>query len=327
MSRGAPLRLRSLTAKHSDSDRNGFRAWFFFVSLFALFINCATRPHSSAQPPDVAQSGVSSSSSLVKRGFSSTQIARIHAIQPYVFQAARKHRLEPELIMGVIWVESRFQIRAKSPAGARGLMQLMPKTAAELAKQMGESRARSYDPRFNVVAGSFYLSKLINWFDGDLHLALAAYHAGPGNVKKWTAKGKHLLPNMSHLYIRAVLTARSRFRNTPSVPAKASKPLLVHRAVQLASSPSTAYHHRPAQASSVEDPFPPTREDTVFIAHPELDSGTTSSMPWASPKAIQQKPKKNRTRSPPEQSHQKTTTIKDFNDRLAIVRNSVEGAE
>ena len=141
--------------------------------------------------------------------FSEPEWQRIALQQPWVDQAANRHALPPNLINAIIWVESRFQPRAKSPAGARGLMQLMPATAAELARKMGKHRAAPYDPEFNVAAGSLYLKKLVDKYDGDVRLALAAYHAGSGNVDKWIAGDG--LPPMSEEYVALVLDAKRRF--------------------------------------------------------------------------------------------------------------------
>jgi hypothetical protein len=96
-----------------------------------------------------------------------------------VKDAANRYRIPQPLIYAVIQVESNFDPNAVSKAGAQGLMQLMPGTAAE----MGITDA--FDPAQNVMGGSQYLSKLLAMFKGDRKLALAAYNAGPGNVKKY----------------------------------------------------------------------------------------------------------------------------------------------
>ena len=141
--------------------------------------------------------------------FSEDERARILAVQDLVAEAAAEHELDPALLNGMIWVESRFDPKAKSPAGARGLMQLMPATAAYLAKRMGEHTPRAYDPEFNVRAGALYLAEMRDKF-GDEQLAVAAYHAGPGNVKKWVASGQQF-PEYSQAYVAKVMEARSRF--------------------------------------------------------------------------------------------------------------------
>ena len=164
--------------------------------------------------------------------FSEDERARILAVQDIVVKAAAEHQLDPALLNAMIWVESRFDPKAKSPAGARGLMQLMPSTAAYLAKRMGEHSARAYDPEFNVRAGALYLAEMRHKF-GDERLAVAAYHAGPGNVKKWVESGQKF-PEYSDAYVAKVMEARTRFAGVdthgrhsgqrPVKPAPVAKP-------------------------------------------------------------------------------------------------------
>ncbi len=141
--------------------------------------------------------------------FTPPERERIALVQPWVDAAAYDYELEPQLLNAVIWVESRFVERATSPAGAQGLMQLMPPTAKQLAQSLGQPRASSYDPEFNITAGALYLRKMLNRYDGNVGLALAAYNAGPGNVDKWTARGG--LPPRSREYVQLVLDAKRRF--------------------------------------------------------------------------------------------------------------------
>ncbi|MBN2803028.1 MAG: lytic transglycosylase domain-containing protein [Deltaproteobacteria bacterium] len=137
-------------------------------------------------------------------------VQKVKDVAPFVEKAARENGLPASLIFGVIWVESRFNPEAKSPVGARGLMQLMPKTAKYLAECIKwEGRADSYDPEFNIAAGSYYVSKLIKIFNGDVDLALAAYNAGPGNIEKWMKNTG--LPKVSIEYYTMVQTAAKYF--------------------------------------------------------------------------------------------------------------------
>jgi soluble lytic murein transglycosylase-like protein len=102
-------------------------------------------------------------------------------IQNYVEEACAKERLEPALLSAIIQVESNFNHKATSRVGAKGLMQIMPFTA----RDMGKVKALdSTNPRANILAGAHYLRGLINQFQGDLKLAVAAYNAGPGAVMK-----------------------------------------------------------------------------------------------------------------------------------------------
>lgn len=95
-----------------------------------------------------------------------------------VHRAARYYQLPAELIWAVIKVESDFRDRAVSPAGARGLMQLMPSTASAIGLR------DALDPEQNILGGAYYLRRLANRFGGDLYFTLAAYNAGPGAVQR-----------------------------------------------------------------------------------------------------------------------------------------------
>ena len=92
------------------------------------------------------------------------------------------------LIHALIRQESMFDVNAKSSAGARGLMQLMPRTARHLAKSSGVPYRKSWlmsNPKYNITLGSYYIAQLINRYDGSYPLALAAYNAGPSRVNEW----------------------------------------------------------------------------------------------------------------------------------------------
>lgn len=95
-----------------------------------------------------------------------------------ILTAARQYQLEPSLIRAVIHAESGFNPKARSKAGAQGLMQLMPETAKELGV------ANVWLPQQNIQAGSAYLASLLQQFNGNRRLALAAYNAGPGAVSR-----------------------------------------------------------------------------------------------------------------------------------------------
>jgi soluble lytic murein transglycosylase-like protein len=95
-----------------------------------------------------------------------------------VAQAARRHGLDPALVLAVVSVESGFRPAAVSPKGAQGLMQLMPRTAASLGVE------DAFDPEQNVDAGVRHLETLVRLYGGDLTRALAAYNAGQGAVAR-----------------------------------------------------------------------------------------------------------------------------------------------
>ncbi len=92
------------------------------------------------------------------------------------------------LIHAITRQESQFDREAVSSAGARGLMQLMPGTARETASKIGleyEANRLTSDPRYNIMLGANYFSRVLDSFGGNYVLAVAAYNAGPGNVRKW----------------------------------------------------------------------------------------------------------------------------------------------
>ncbi len=110
-----------------------------------------------------------------KKGIS----ASLKKWKDFVEVAAYNNQIAPELIMAVIEVESGAIVDAVSSVGAQGLMQLMPETQNELNVK------NPFDPNENIQAGSSYLTMLLNRYNGDLELALAAYNAGMGNVDRY----------------------------------------------------------------------------------------------------------------------------------------------
>jgi len=106
-------------------------------------------------------------------------------------QAAYKH-LDPALIAGVIYAETKFDPR-NSAAGAIGLMQVMPQTAAFLAHRSGATTFTTADldePAVNIAYGSYYLRYLLDEYHGNVPVALAAYNGGESNVDQWLAEAR-----------------------------------------------------------------------------------------------------------------------------------------
>lgn len=105
-----------------------------------------------------------------------------------VRQEAKRQNLDPRLLAAIIRQESRFEPGVASSAGAQGLMQVMPGTAAGIAQQMawpGYDDHMAYWPYVNVAFGAFYVREWLSHFDGSVFAALAAYNGGPGNAGAW----------------------------------------------------------------------------------------------------------------------------------------------
>jgi soluble lytic murein transglycosylase len=139
-------------------------------------------------------------------------------------QAADKH-LDPALIAAVIYAESKFEPRT-SPAGALGLMQIEPETASFIARKSGGVRFTTEDlgtPRINLAYGSWYLRYLLQHYEGDELLAVAAYNAGLANVDGWAAKAREEGGTLTvagipfaetRAYVARVLRAQAEYRAT-----------------------------------------------------------------------------------------------------------------
>ena len=139
-------------------------------------------------------------------------------------QQAEDKNLDPALIAGVIYVESRFRDQT-SHAGAKGLMQIMPGTADYIAQKSGGTEFEQgdlADPQINISYGSWYLRYLLDRYHGNTILALAAYNAGEGKVDEWwrTAADRgerfrvadHIPFPETRNYVEKVLKARGSYR-------------------------------------------------------------------------------------------------------------------
>ena len=100
-------------------------------------------------------------------------------VDSYLIDSSKRNGVDPLLLYSVMHQESSFKSHALSPKGARGLMQLMPGTAARFGV------TSIFDPRQNIEGGARYLRFLLDRFDGDVNLALAGYNAGEGAVEKY----------------------------------------------------------------------------------------------------------------------------------------------
>ena len=139
-------------------------------------------------------------------------------------QQAREKGLDPALIAGVIYEESRFRDQT-SHAGARGLMQITPATARFIARDSGGTAFTHEDlatPQINIAYGAYYLRYLMRRYGGNETLAIAAYNAGETNVSRWVARAggpdnfdstRDIPFKETRNYVRNVLHRRGQYRD------------------------------------------------------------------------------------------------------------------
>lgn len=148
----------------------------------------------------------------------------------YVNQYAKKYNLDPAIIYAISRQESHFNGKAKSHAGAMGVMQLMPTTAKRVAKDYKIPYRNKWNlltEQTNIRLGSAYLQKMLDNHDGNLVLAAAAYNAGPHRVKKWTEKNNSIATDIwielvpfkeTRNYLKKIVTNTAIYRSRIGKP-------------------------------------------------------------------------------------------------------------
>jgi soluble lytic murein transglycosylase-like protein len=178
-------------------------ARWIVLAAIALVLQAAQLHAQDKQPASKGSKGTQSqvlnkkktvvASSKKVRTLSGRKEERLY--QPIIVAAANRHKVDSALVKAIILAESGYNPKAVSKVGARGLMQLMPRTAKWLGVK------DSFNPEHNINAGVRYFSKLLNQF-GDVTLALAAYNAGGRNVRKYNGVPPY---KATRYYIKKVL--------------------------------------------------------------------------------------------------------------------------
>jgi soluble lytic murein transglycosylase-like protein len=169
--------------------------------------------------------------------------ARRTELWPTVEEAARSHGIDPRLVDLVIRMESGYNPRAVSPKGARGIMQLMPQTASLY------NVGNAFDPLQNIRAGVHYLKDLLQRFNSNIALALAAYNAGPGAVERSGGVPPY---DETENYVKAILMAYRGDANLPTLTGGFGRPSRRGLPVELSAEdglPLIANVHRPGEAA------------------------------------------------------------------------------
>jgi len=188
---GAMSRVNEIKARFGSAGQGG---------------RVATAAHWSADPDasvPVFQPVMPAQSTLSPTSRVKGSVETVSAYDDLIEKACAKYGVDSALVKAVVRAESGFSARATSPAGACGLMQLMPSTAAQLGV------SDPFDPGQNIDAGVRYLKQQLDRFD-DEKLALAAYNAGPGSVAK-----HHGIPPFreTHSYVDKVIGYRNAIRS------------------------------------------------------------------------------------------------------------------
>jgi soluble lytic murein transglycosylase-like protein len=159
-----------------------------------------------------AAAGTPATAATASTGLAATGASELGADVPFGAQitaAAKKYGLDPALLAGLVKQESGFNPNAGSPAGARGLTQLMPGTAAGLGV------TNVLDPAQSLDGGAKYLRAQLDAFGGDVTRALAAYNAGPGAVKRYGGVPPYA---ETQNYVRAVQANAAAYRASSPTP-------------------------------------------------------------------------------------------------------------
>jgi len=190
---------------------------FLFVLVIILMVSFASNLDSQTPKPVLDDKPVTAkviSSQPIEEEYTAAKIEpslppvkgnkKERLFHPIIIQTSNRHQIDPAIVKAIIMAESGYNPRAISKAGAKGLMQLMPKTAQDLGVE------DSFNPQQNISGGVRYFKQLMNRFNGDFKLALAAYNAGSTTVRRY--KGVPPFKATQH-YIKKVFKYYQLYKN------------------------------------------------------------------------------------------------------------------
>ncbi|MBI5206736.1 MAG: lytic transglycosylase domain-containing protein, partial [Candidatus Firestonebacteria bacterium] len=144
----------------------------------------------------------------------------------YVEKYAQEYNVDPLFVYAIIKEESRFKLEARSYANAIGLMQIIPSTGRFIAQNMGQKKfsvEKLYEPETNIKMGIWYISYLLDKFEGNKFHTLAAYNGGPANVKRWLKRCSDkndtdefisiVSLDETHSYVKKVLASFNNYKD------------------------------------------------------------------------------------------------------------------
>jgi soluble lytic murein transglycosylase-like protein len=190
---------------------------FLFVLVIILMVSFASNLDSQTPKPVLDDKPVTAkviSSQSIEKEYTAAKIEPIlppvkgnkkeRLFHPIIIQTSSRHQVDPAIVKAIIMAESGYNPRAISKAGAKGLMQLMPNTAQALGVE------DVFNPQQNISGGVRYFKQLLNRFNGDIELALAAYNAGSATVRRY--KGVPPFKATQH-YIKKVFKYYQLYKN------------------------------------------------------------------------------------------------------------------
>jgi soluble lytic murein transglycosylase len=207
----APV-VRARELKSVDLPDEALAEWRYAMSM----LDAEARRQSILVAADLGWFDVAVATATTEQVFFDYELLYPRPYEKIVAEVARQFRVDSALIYGIIRQESLFRADAATNAGAVGLMQLVPETARRTARGWGRpepGREELLDPETNILLGAAHLSDLVEQFDGQLEVALAAYNAGPAVAERWLPEGSidadvwidNIPYNETRAYVRRVL--------------------------------------------------------------------------------------------------------------------------